>query len=141
MTKLRVLIVDDNEDHRFLTQRAIRALGIDAEVFAAGSGDEGLKRVENDAPNLVLLDIKMPGTDGFEVLRRIRERDASRSLPVVMFSSSENVADQQRAEALGASGFVTKPLDAKSFTNIVRETVSAWAERLSSGGGGEQPLS
>lgn len=131
--KLRVLIIDDNEDHRFLTQRAIRALGLDAEVFAAGSGDEGLRRVEADAPNLVLLDVKMPGTDGFEVLRRLREDQATRLLAVVMFSSSENVADQQRAEALGASGFVTKPLEAKAFTRVVRETVSAWSERLAVG--------
>ena len=129
MGTFRVLVVDDNEDHRFLTRRAIGQLkpAHDVEVVMAASGEAALDLARREPrPHLVLLDVKMPGTDGFEVLRRLRDEPGTRDLWIVMFSSSENAADQARASALGASGFVTKPLDAASFGRVVRATLEAY---------------
>lgn len=134
----RVLVVDDNEDHRFLTRRAIGQLrpAHDVEAVMAASGEEALdvawlRKGRGPRPDLVLLDVKMPGADGFEILRRLRGEPSTREMWIVMFSSSENAADQERASALGASGFVTKPLDARGFVETVRATVSLFVRRAS----------
>lgn len=121
----RVLVIDDNADHRFLVKRALR--GLDIEVAFAEDGQQGLDAARAERPDLVLLDVKMPLVDGFEVLRRLRADGAPAR--VVMFSSSENAQDQDRATKLGADGFVTKPLDATAFQDCVRKTV----ERARSG--------
>ena len=123
---LRVLVVDDNEDHRFLTRRAVAALGPQVEVALAEDGPAALRAAAEVRPDIVLLDVKMPGMDGFEVLRRLRGDAATRDVVVVMFTSSDSEADRERGEALGASGFVTKPLDAKAFARVVRETLEAY---------------
>ena len=117
-----LLVIDDNPDHRFLVQRALR--GMPVELAFAEDGQQGLDAIAARAPDLVLLDIKMPRVDGFEVLQRLRA-DHPRTIQVVVFSSSENARDQARATELGADGFVTKPLDAAAFQHTVRETVEA----------------
>ena len=123
---LRVLVVDDNEDHRFLTRRALAPLGERVAVSLAQDGPSALASVARELPDLVLLDVKMPGMDGFEVLRRLRAEERTRALPVVLFTSSDHEEERVRAEALGASGFVTKPLDAASFGRVVRATLEAY---------------
>lgn len=117
----RVLMIDDNADHRFLVQRALR--GLDVHLTLAEDGERGIAALREGAHDLVLLDVKMPLVDGFEVLRRL----ASGALRprVIMLSSSEDARDQARAAELGAQGFVTKPLDAAAFQAIVRDTVVA----------------
>lgn len=122
--KSRILVVDDNEDHRFLTSRAITSARKDVRVDLAEDGESALRRAEASLPDLVLLDVKMPGMDGFEVLRRFREGAATRRLRIVLFSSSESDADRRRGESLGATAYVTKPLDATLFVQTVRETVA-----------------
>jgi CheY-like chemotaxis protein len=129
---LRILVVDDNADHRFLTRRVLKGVAqeIPLSVEFAEDGDEGLARLQGELPDLVLLDIKMPRKDGFDVLEAVRKDPRTADLPVVMFTSSEAGADVDRASALGASGYVTKPLDAKSFAEGLRACVEAWARRL-----------
>lgn len=123
---LRVLVVDDNGDHRFLTRRALAALAPRVDVVLAEDGPAALRSVADARPDVVLLDVKMPGMDGFEVLRRLRAGAGTRDVPVVLFTSSDSEADRERGAALGASGFVTKPLDAKAFARVVRETLEAY---------------
>lgn len=131
----QVLVVDDNPDHRFLTQRALvplrATLGVHVRVAAGGL--EALASAARDRPDLVLVDVKMPGLDGFEVLVRLRAALQPRPPRVIMLTSSENAADEARAAALGADGFVTKPIDAKDFARVVRSTVEAWAARKTAG--------
>ena len=123
---LRVLVVDDNEDHRFLTRRALAPLKERVSVALAADGPSALDAIRQEPPDIVLLDVKMPGMDGFEVLRRLREDERTRALPVVLFTSSDHEEERARAQALGASGFVTKPLDAASFGRVVRATLEAY---------------
>ena len=126
-----VLLVDDNPDHQFLTRRALRPLekeGVLA-VEVATDGEQALERALAAPPDLVLLDIKMPRRDGFDVLAHLRDDPRTARLRVVMFTSSENAADIRRAQGLGADGYVTKPLDPQAFARAVRETVEAWLAR------------
>ena len=121
--------MDDNDDHRFLTRRAL-AQAQDVALLFARDGEEALAACRAaPRPDLVLLDIKMPRKDGFEVLAALRSDPATRGLPVVMFTSSENGGDVARATSLGADEYVTKPLDAREFQEKVRETIRAWLAR------------
>ncbi len=121
--------MDDNFDHRFLTKRALKPLEEAGQlrIIIAEDGESALERLEAGlVPSLVLLDIKMPRRDGFEVLSALRASATTRALPVVMFTSSENRTDVERALELGADDYVTKPLDAREFQEKVRALVSAW---------------
>lgn len=131
-----VLLVDDNDDHRFLARRALAPLVRDDGVVlhTAADGDEGLARAWSEpAPHLVLLDIKMPRRDGFDVLRALRADARTARLPVVMLTSSENGQDVARARELGADEHVTKPLDAQLFASTLRGVVASWAARVRAG--------
>lgn len=124
-----VLLVDDNLDHRYLTRRALRPLEAERRlvVEVAEDGEAALTRLKRGlVPGLVLLDIKMPRRDGFQLLQDIRSDPTMTGLRVVMFTSSENRTDVERARTLGADDYVTKPLDALAFQEKVRDTVLAW---------------
>ena len=127
-----VLLVDDNPDHRFLTRRALKALEGEGKlrVIVAEDGEDAWAKLQTGlAPGLVLLDIKMPRRDGFELLGDIRGHPEMSGMRVVMFSSSENKADIERARALGADEYQTKPLDAREFQEKVRQVVGGWLAR------------
>lgn len=129
-----VLLVDDNFDHRFLTKRALKPLEQEGKVkvVVAEDGEAALQQLAGGlAPSLVLLDIKMPRKDGFEVLSEIRATPATAKLPVVMLTSSEARSDIERAKSLGADDYLMKALDAKEFQDKVRALVAAWLARAS----------
>ena len=124
-----VLLVDDNSDHRFLTRRALKSIEAEGRlrVVVAEDGEDAWQKLQTGlAPGLVLLDIKMPRRDGFELLGDIRKHPQMSGMRVVMFSSSENRVDVERARTLGADDYVTKPLDARDFQEKVRSTVTFW---------------
>lgn len=141
---MRILLVDDNEDHRFLTKRALAALRdeLPVEPEVARDGQEALDRLlgpQDDAlPDLVLLDIKMPRKDGFEVLEALRANPRTRGLHVVMMTSSENAADVARATALGADGYLTKAMDPAAFRVAIHTLVRQQAARKEAGGPGAE---
>lgn len=132
MTPLTILLVDDNLDHRFLTRRAIKPLedALGLRVSVADDGETALRLAQElQPPGLALLDIKMPRLDGFQVLESIRADAKTARLTIVMFTSSENKLDVERAMRLGADAYVTKPLDARDFQDKVRATVVEWAAK------------
>ena len=109
-TKLaRILVVDDNEMNRDMLSRRLQKQGY--ELSVAPSGPEALDVIEEETPDLVLLDIMMPGMDGFEVLQRIRERRSPSELPVIMATAKSEGPDIIRALEMGANDYVTKPFD------------------------------
>lgn len=127
-----VLVVDDNFDHRFLTKRALKPLEQEGRVavIVAEDGESALEKLAaRPLPDLVLMDIKMPRRDGFEVLGDLRRDPETSKLPVVMFTSSENKTDVERARVLGANAYLTKPLDAREFQDKVKALVLSWLSR------------
>jgi len=116
-----VLLVEDNPDDVLLIRRAFDRTGIVLNLHAVSNGDKAIAylggqrpyedRSKYPVPDLVLLDIKMPGTDGFEVLSWIRHQWRLRDLCVVMLTSSDAIRDVNHAYRLGANSFLVKPLD------------------------------
>ena len=130
---LRVLLIEDDEDHVFLVRRALRDLGgVRVALEVARSGEQAIELLGRLAlggealPELVLLDLRMPGTDGFELLRRIRADERLRTLAVVALTSSEREDDREQAMRLGVSWYVCKPLDGARFRTEVQQVVALW---------------
>lgn len=115
------LLIDDSPDvHRLLAMR-LRSEGID--VVSASSGSEGLAMAQKSPPSVVLLDIDMPGMDGFEVLRALKDNDTTQHIPVIMLSGMHSSHDKVTAFDLGAADFITKPFDVTELRVRVRSAL------------------
>ncbi len=115
----RVLVVDDEPLNRELLEDLLAPLGY--EVETAQDGEEALRAVRDSPPDVVLLDVMMPGMDGFQVARRLKSGEETRPIPIVMVTSLTEVADRVRALEAGAGDFLTKPVDKAEL----RATVAA----------------
>ena len=105
----RLLVVDDNESNRDIMARQLRRLGYD--VITAEDGERALRIVEAEEVDLIILDIMMPGIDGVEVLRRLRQKYSPAELPIVMATAKTDTQDIVQTAKLGANDHVGKPLD------------------------------
>ena len=105
-----ILLAEDNDDHALLIQMALeRASRIPVEVHRARNGDEAIVMVEDVEPDLILLDLKMPGRSGHEVLEVIKGDDEFRRIPVAILTSSDRDEDMSESYGLGGNHFITKP--------------------------------
>jgi CheY-like chemotaxis protein len=118
----RILVVDD--DPRLLHIVSLY-LGIEGyEVVQASNGEDGLKAVSETPPDLVIMDIMMPGMDGVEACRRIRENPATQAIPVLMFSALSGDDDVERARLAGANHLITKPFNLVGLGQVVKSFFS-----------------
>ena len=113
-----MLLVDDDPVIVRLLEVNFRLEGF--EVDAAGSGIEAVEKARADRPDLVLLDVMMPGLDGWETCRRLRETPGLADVPVVFLSARAQEDDVARGYALGVVGYVTKPFDPQELIETVR---------------------
>ena len=130
--KRRILIVDD--DREIVRGLAIRLRAAGYETLSAHDGEEGLAAAIAEHPDAIVLDIRMPRTDGLAVLAKLREREDTKAIPVVVISA--NVVENTRAKALelGARYFVVKPFQATTLISTI-ESVMAEPSSISN----EQP--
>lgn len=124
----RVLLIDDDAAVRMLCSVNLRAIGID--VLEAEDGTQGLELARRERPDLVLLDVSMPGLDGFQVAELVRRHRRTRHIPL-MFLSGEQGNDA-RARELGAIACLAKPFNPASLASLIagtlnRETGTVWA--------------
>lgn len=126
---LRVMVIDDNPDHTLLIRNALRDLGHEHGIETMSDGEQALTalRVSRQHPDLILLDINMPGYSGFDVLVQLRQHERLRFIPVVMLTSSETQADIARAYELGASGYITKPSHYQDLRAVLGNTMLYWS--------------
>jgi len=111
-TTLRVLLAEDNDDHALLIEMALqRASRRPVELLRARNGIEALEMVERERPDLLLLDLKMPGKTGHEVLAQVKADEQLRRIPVAVLTSSDRDEDIARSYGLGSNHFITKPED------------------------------
>ena len=123
-----ILLVEDNAYDEALTLRAFRKSGLESYVVVARDGLEALERLFGGVPLpcLVLLDLQLPRLDGFEVLRRLRARPATRLVPVVILSSSLEREDLATSYALGANSYIRKPVDFAEFIVTAEQLGQYW---------------
>lgn len=136
MRKSTILLVEDNPDDEALTLRALKGYNLANEVIVARDGSQALDYLFRAAegksgetavlPEVVLLDIKLPGIDGLEVLRRLRQNPHTRRLPIVMLTSSVEETDRLASYDLGANSYVRKPVDFVEFSDAIRQLDLYW---------------
>jgi CheY-like chemotaxis protein len=134
-----ILLAEDDEDDILLVRRAFRDLGILNPLHVVRDGDEAIaylkgvgeysNRAEYPLPSLLLLDLKMPRTDGFDVLQWIRSEPNLRPLRVIVLTSSGQMQDVNEAYHLGANSFLVKPQDFSNFITLLNSLQSYWLRR------------
>ncbi len=126
-----VLLVEDNPSYVDLTMRALGEIsGGDLRVVVATTGEQAVEMLNDKRrqgmPRLVILDLKLPGIGGHEVLRRLRSNPGTRHLPVVVLSSSTLPADVTESYRNGAYGYVVRPLNFKSYVDVLANIIAYW---------------
>ncbi len=131
-----ILLVEDNADDELLTLRALKKNNIRNEVVVARDGNQALDylfgtgvhsgRDLSVMPQIILLDLKLPKVDGFEVLNRVRASEMTKFLPVVILTTSNEDQDRIRGYDLGANSFVRKPVEFEKFIEAVRQLGLYW---------------
>jgi putative two-component system response regulator len=124
-TKSKILVVDDEELNQRLISALLKPMGYDVQI--AGSGVEALQKIQENPPDVILLDIMMPKMDGFEVALKLRENPETRAIPIVMVTALQDVEDRVRALEVGADDFLTKPVDRMELRARVRSLVKVKA--------------
>jgi two-component system, OmpR family, response regulator len=123
---MNILVVDDDPDIRRLAALALERLG-GFRVSVAASGAEALEVAREKPPDVVLLDVSMPGADGPETLLALRSNPATCRLPVIFFTATSSESEADRLRALGAAGVVPKPFDFADLPRRVRSIIDAAA--------------
>jgi len=125
-----ILLVEDNADDEQLTLRAMRQSDIPNIIRVARDGAEAIDKLFGDGsgklPDLVLLDLKLPKINGLEVLQRIRQDEKTKTLPVVILTSSDEERDIVESYNLGANSYIRKPVDFDQFIDAVRQLGLYW---------------
>jgi len=114
-----VLVVDDHEDNRRILRDLLRSAGY--EVLEATTGEDGVAAARARTPDLILMDIQLPGIDGYEATRRIKADEAARRIPLIVVTSYALSGDDAKALAAGADAYVAKPFSPRAMLAKVRE--------------------
>ena len=120
---MKILIIDDDRDIRSIAGLSLGRVG-GMDVIEAASGAEGVRKAQEEKPDVILLDMMMPTMDGLETLAALRSQPATASTPVI-FLTAQALGDQvQRMTSLGAAGVLIKPFDPRTLSQDVRALVN-----------------
>jgi CheY-like chemotaxis protein len=135
MTPCRILVVDDCVDNLLLIQVLLEGEGY--VVATAADAGEAMTSVRAQVPALILMDIQLPGMDGLELTRRLRQDPAFAAMPIVALTAYAMKGDAEKAHAAGCNGYITKPIDTRQFPAQVRQFLTESAPGIS---GAQEPL-
>lgn len=128
---IRVLLVEDNPDNRETLSEYLRFRG--CQVSAAGDGVEGIRQAYELHPDIILMDIQMPGMDGLEAIRRLRADDSFKKTPIVALTALVMPGDKQRCLTTGADSYLSKPVSLRNLMTVVKQltgtTITAHEQR------------
>ncbi len=128
---VRMLLVEDNEDHAYLFRLALEEHWPDVDLSHTTSGFSAinyLKHPDNPTPDLIILDLKMPGMNGHDVLTALKLHSAWRKIPVIILTTSTTTHDRNLAYELHANSYLIKPVDTRSFKALVVDLHKYWSQ-------------
>jgi len=138
--QVAILFVDDDPNDMLLVQRALSKAGLSYPLIHKRDGEEAIDylsgkppysdRTKHPLPTLILLDIKMPKMNGFDVLGWLQRQPALVKIPVVILTASVRVEDRSEAEKLGAVGYRTKPVDFGQLVDMIRDVDARWLSQI-----------
>lgn len=114
-----ILIVEDNEANQLLASAVLEREGYRVEV--ASSSDEALDRLKREPPDLILMDVQLPGLDGLSLTRMLKADERTASIPVVALTALAMRGDRERSLDAGCAGYISKPIDTRTFAAEVRK--------------------
>jgi two-component system, OmpR family, alkaline phosphatase synthesis response regulator PhoP len=117
----RILVVDDEASIRLICRVNLDASGF--EVLEAEDGETALSMARNERPDLILLDVMLPGIDGWEVAEELSELSETREIPIVFITARSAAPDELRSHAVGGVGYITKPFDPSHLSETVTRVV------------------
>jgi len=148
---MAILIIEDHVDNLELMSYLLKAFGY--ATLAAADGPTGLELARSRQPELIICDIQLPGIDGFEIARRLKEDDGLRKIPLVAITALAMVGDRERVLAAGFDGYIAKPIVAETFVNDIESflrvehrmrratpTANTGAPAVSANGGGAETV-
>jgi DNA-binding response OmpR family regulator len=124
-----IMLVEDDPDHELLTIRALKKSNVVNDIRVARDGEEAINLLfgpQPIKPQVVLLDLKLPKVDGLEVLRRIRDSETTRMLPVVVLTSSDEERDVVTSYRIGVNSYIRKPVNFTDFAEATRQLGLYW---------------
>ncbi len=123
MVEKKILLVEDNPVNRRLAEFLLRSQGY--QVRAATNAQEAFDTIKAERPDLILMDVQLPGMDGLEATRKLKAEPTTRDIPVVAVTSYAMKGDREKALAAGCSGYITKPIDKDTFVQEVATVLAS----------------
>jgi len=121
VSKKRILLVDDDKDTQYAMQYILEEAGY--EVFIASDGREAVKRLETDKLHLILMDIMMPGMDGYEATRILKENERFKHIPIVAMTAKAMKGDRRKTILVGCDDYIAKPFEPQAILDIVNKWI------------------
>ncbi|TVS13198.1 MAG: response regulator [Wenzhouxiangella sp.] len=119
MTK--ILLVDDSDTQLYSLRKVLEDAGHD--VVTAADGQEGVEKAGSETPDLILMDVVMPGLNGFQATRKIRRNPATKDIPVIFVTTKDQETDRIWGMRQGAAAYITKPVDKQALLAAINETL------------------
>jgi two-component system cell cycle response regulator DivK len=119
----KILIIEDNEQSLYLATFLLQRSGY--EIIQARSGPEGITLAARTRPDVILLDIQLPGMDGYAVARALRQDPASKDVPIVAVTSHAMVGDRERTLEAGCNAYIEKPINPETFASEIEKSLTA----------------
>ena len=123
----KILVVEDNKINMYLSCRILKSSGY--EVIEARSGEEGVELAIKEKPDLIIMDIQLPGIDGLETTKRIRESEANGEIPIIALTSYAMAGDKKKALKAGCTGYIEKPINPETFISEIKKFLEAKDEK------------
>jgi two-component system, response regulator len=129
---LEILLIEDNDQDAELTMRAMREYNMGNKIVRLTDGQEALEYFfpsevkKNEIPRLILLDLQLPGTNGLEVLKRLKDNEVTKIIPIVILTSSTEEKDIQACYHLGVNSYISKPVEFDSFLSMMKTLGMYW---------------
>ncbi len=117
----KILVVDDSDTQLYSLRKILESAG--HEVITAADGEEGVEKAGSDTPDLILMDVVMPGLNGFQATRKIRRNPATKGIPVIFVTTKDQETDRIWGMRQGAAAYITKPVDKQTLLSAINETL------------------